>query len=370
MADLEKNQVREYHLFDKILSPQPRRCDMSKQRIRRAALLGCLLAGIAIATSACGQNQTPTEEYSIGDYYPFTQNVKMVYEGQGNEFASYTTYVDYITTDKIQIRTNNGGTEYVTVLQNSDGMLAEINRIPEMFYKTDYTGSNSTTSDVLLKEPLIEGTKWTGSDGSEREITGTDVAVETPYGDFEALEVTTTTNGLTVEKSYYALDIGLVKTVYTGEEDEVSSSLKDMVIGGVYEFNVRTFNFAVTDTDIQTTFEDKKVELNTGENINEFFQSEFLGGELISANTMLNDLWLNPGDDVANIDFTKQFVTEMNAGTTKESGVLRSVANTIGYYFQVQKVIITIDGEPYSSGHILMKEGEAFETTYQNEDAD
>lgn len=340
---------------------------MSRQRTRSPVLLGCLLVGIVIAMTACGQNQTPTDEYSIGDYYPFAQNVKMVYEGQGNEFAGYTTYVDYIATDKIQIRTNNGGTEYVTVLQNSDGTLTEINRFPEMYYKVDYTGSNSSTSDILLKEPLTVGTKWTSSDGSEREITGTEVAIETPYGDFEALEVTTTKNGQTIEKMYYALDIGLVKAVYTAEDEEVSSSLKDMVIGGAYEFNIRSYNFAVTDTDIETTFEDKEIALKTGENINGFFKTEFLEGGLMSANTVLNDLWLDPGSDVANIDFSKQFVTEMNAGTTKESGVLRSVTNTIGYYFQVQKVIITLDGEPYSSGHILMKEGESFDTTYQNE---
>jgi len=333
----------------------------------KSVLLTSLLLVLVIPIAGCGKEPTPTEEATIADYFPFNENVKMVYEGEGNEFASYTTYVDYINDDKIQIRTNNGGSEVVNVLQNSDGSLTEINTWSEIYYKSDFTGEAANSSDVLLKEPIIEGTKWDLSDGSQREITGLSVAIETPYDSFDALEVTTTKDGQTIEKQYYALDIGLVKSILVVDDAEISSSLKDMIIGGGYDFAVRSFNFFVTDTDILSNFVDKTVTLKTGENVNDFFAAEFLEGGLISANTKLNGMWIKPGSNVANIDFSAQFVTEMNAGTTKESGVLMSVANTIGSYFQVQKVIITLDGEPYSSGHILMKEGEAFDTNYQNE---
>jgi Sporulation and spore germination len=255
----------------------------------------------------------------------------------------------------------------VNVLQNRDGSLTEINTWGEIYYKSDLTGEDANSSDVLLKEPIIEGTKWDLSDGSQREITGMSVAIETPYDSLEALEVTTTKDGQTIQKQYYVLDIGMVKSISFMEEEEISSSLKDMIIGGGYEFAIRSFNFFVTDTDILSNFVDKTVTLKTGENINAFMATEFLDGGLISANTKLNDMWIEPGSKIANIDFSEEFVTEMNAGTTKESGVLMSVANTIGNYFQVQKVIITLNGEPYSSGHILMKEGEAFDTNYQNE---
>jgi len=320
------------------------------------------------AVSGCAEEPLPAEEATIQDYFPFNDNVKMVYEGQGNEFASYTTYVDYINGDKIQIRVNNGGAESVTILQNSDGSLTDINSWGgNVFFKTDWTGEAATTSTILLKEPLVQGTKWNLSDGSQREITGLKVAIETPYDSFEALEVTTTKDGQTIRKQYYAIGIGLVKSIFLGEEEEISSSLKEMITGGGYDFIVRSYNFFVTDIDILSNFVDKTTTLKTGENINDFIAGEFLEGGLISANTKINELWMKPDSGVANIDFSEQFVTEMNAGTTKESGVLMSVANTIGNYFQVQKVIITVDGEPYSSGHILMKEGEAFDTNYQNE---
>jgi hypothetical protein len=336
----------------------------------KTTMLAGLMLMASVALAACGQDQNTPDEATIGDYFPFTQNVKMVYEGQGSEFASYTTYVDYINNDKIQIRSNNGGTENVTVIQNADGVLTQVYDAAETYYKIDLTGETANSSDVLLKEPLVQGTKWTLSDGSQREITGVDVSIETPYATFDTLEVTTTKDGQTTEKQYYAKDTGLVKDIFYVESEEISSSLKDLVTGAGYDFTVRSFNFIVTDTDIESKFEDKTVSLKTGEDITDFISAEFLAGGLMSENTVLNSMWTEPGSEVANIDFSTQFVTEMNAGTTKESGVLMSVTNTVGYYFQVQKVIITLDGEPYSSGHILMKEGESFDTTYQNDLAD
>ena len=85
---------------------------------------------------------------------------------------------------------------------------------------------------------------------------------------------------------------------------------------------------------------------------------------LMSSNTVINSVGLNTSDGKVYVDFSQQFVTEMNAGTTKETGVLRSVTDTLGYYYGVDKVIITIDGQPYSSGHILMDKGEAFKINY------
>jgi hypothetical protein len=343
---------------------------MNNKKFFKTLLLAGLLLILAFPIAGCGQEPNPTEEATIQDYFPFNENVKMVFEGQGNEFASYTTYVDYINGDRIQIRTNNGGSEIVDVLQNSDGSLTEINSWGEIFYKTDLTGEEANASDVLLKEPLVKGTKWNLSDGSQREITGLAVAIETPYDSFDALEVTTTKNGQIIQKQYYALDIGLVQSIFIEGDEEISSSLKEMITGGGYDFPIRSYNFFVTDTGILSNFVDKTVTLKTGEDVNEFVATEFKEGGLMSDNTVLNNMWIKPGESVANVDFSKEFVTEMNAGTTKESGVLMSVANTIGNYFQVQKVIITLDGEPYASGHILMKEGEPFDTNYQNEVAD
>lgn len=69
---------------------------------------------------------------------------------------------------------------------------------------------------------------------------------------------------------------------------------------------------------------------------------------------------LDDEKDTVTVDLSSDFVKEMNAGTSFESMLLDSVTNTFGNYYLKSKVIITIEGMPYESGHIIMKQGEAF----------
>ena len=47
-----------------------------------------------------------------------------------------------------------------------------------------------------------------------------------------------------------------------------------------------------------------------------------------------------------------------------ESAILRCLANTVGYAYEVQEITVTLDGEPYESGHIAMKAGETLKVDY------
>jgi len=339
-----------------------------------------ILAAILVMTSGAlagckPSNTTTTTNYKISDYFPFTANLKTVYEGQGNEYASKTEYVDYIKGDKIQIRSDNGGTVSARVLQNINGELIQLNSKGEVYYKQDMTADEPTQNNVLLKEPLKKGTEWTLADGSKRAITAVDMSVTTPSGDYKALEVTTTFADSSVTKDYYGVNKGLVKSVWSQNGTEVSSSLKEYVTDASFTTTVRLYNFQVTDTDIQTVYKESQISLKTNEEIKDNLQNRFkesLGAAtrtvpLMSTNTVINKLYVKPDEGIAYIDFSKQFVTEMNAGTTKETGVLRSVTNTIGHYYGVDKVIITLDGGVYSSGHIEMEPGEYFKTNYDGE---
>ena len=56
----------------------------------------------------------------------------------------------------------------------------------------------------------------------------------------------------------------------------------------------------------------------------------------------------------------------MNAGSSFEALILQSLTNTLGNYYGVQEVYITIDGGPYESGHIIIEEGEPSTVNYDN----
>jgi spore germination protein GerM len=66
------------------------------------------------------------------------------------------------------------------------------------------------------------------------------------------------------------------------------------------------------------------------------------------------------------VDFSKELISEMNAGAGYEAMILKSITNTLGEYYGVSKVYITVDSSPYSSGHILMEKGEYFSVDLKN----
>ncbi|MCJ7690301.1 MAG: GerMN domain-containing protein [Clostridiaceae bacterium] len=303
----------------------------------------------------------------IGDYYPFEENIKYTYAGEGNEYATYSVYVDYLRGNRQQIRVNNGGTETVQVLENSDGELRRIYSKGENYYREDVT-SKSNETDVLLKEPLEKGNSWTSSDGSKRSVTSLKVAIKTPLASYECIEVTTVRKDST-NKNYYAADVGLVKTLFSSEGSEVTSSLSKMEKNVPFVQTVKFYYPNGNDGMNYTTA--KELSFNTNDITRKVFEKNFKEvpskdvGRLISTNTKIKSLYLNK-DNMVYVDFSKEFTQEMNAGSGYESQILQCIANTLGDYYMVKKVYITVEGKPYSSGHILMKKGEAFVVDHKN----
>ncbi len=301
---------------------------------------------------------------TVGDYYPFTPNLIMTYAGEGNEFAFFVSHVDYISNGAIQIRTNNGGTESVSVYTIDNGALKEVFSQPETYYMVDYT-SLSTMSEIAIMEPIAVGTTWTLDSGDQRSITAIDASVTVPLGTYEALEVTTTYDDSTV-KDYYAVDVGLIKRLFTPNSDpsnQISSMLQAYEVGNPLTQNAR-FYYPDFDND-QVAYVEKVLEFFTGDSLESKFETEFRNAPagsslapLMSPATTINSITFDMNTGVATIDFSEEFITQMNAGTSLESMILTSVGDALGTYFQTDKVSITIDGGPYESGHILMNIGE------------
>lgn len=307
------------------------------------------------------------DTYTINDYYPYKENVKYEYEGKGNEYASFTVFVDYIKEGKLQLRKNNGGTELVNVLENKNGELKLIFSKEEAYYREDFTSKPSNKNEILLKEPLVKGTSWTLPDGSKRYISNVNVQVDTAMGNFKTLEVTTEgKSSKTID--YYALNTGLIKTVSISDSLEVSSTLKMLRNLSPLVQNVKFYY--PNGGDSKLYFLNRKLEFKTNDITKQTFEKYFKEspkstlGKLIGPNVKIKSLYLN-GDTVY-VDFTKELVTEMNAGSGYESLILQAITNTLGGYYNSDKVYITVEGSPYSSGHIAMKKGETFKVNTKN----
>ncbi|MBP1920820.1 GerMN domain-containing protein [Youngiibacter multivorans] len=309
-------------------------------------------------------SETP-EAVSVKDYFPFEGDVEYIFEGMGNEYATFTRTVDYIDGNRIQIRDNNGGTEIVKIIEADDNEVKIVYSRGETYFRESFIKKDSGKPEILLKAPIAKGTTWMMPDGSKSTITGIDVVVKVPYGEYKAVEVTI--DGATGDTiNYYVKGVGLVKMVYNPGTDEVSSSLKTVTKNKPYS---RLMTFYVTNSDAKLIRVNKEVTFKTNSITRIILQDVYkaVGTEknsnILSANTKINSLYLND-DGMVYIDLSKEFVTEMNAGSEFEAMILQSVTNTFGDFYGETRVMLTVDDKTYESGHILLDEDEYLKVDY------
>lgn len=326
-------------------------------------------SSVSSSNSSSNVSSSPAVLKHIGDYYPFEKNIKYSYEGSGNEYASYTIFVDYISATRIQLRVNNGGTEAVKVLQNSGDQLKMLLNKGECYYRENMLNKSNDSTDILLQEPLQKGTQWTVSNNRTRYISDVDVSINTPSGTYKALEVTTNESQNSKTLDYYAEGVGLVKTIYVSNGTEVSSSLKSREENTSF---VQTVRFYYPNSNVDGIYYiDKQIEFNTNDitrfkleaAYKDITDSRF--AKVLTENTKIRSLYLNADGNVY-VDFSKQLITEMNAGSGYEMLILQSFTNTFGNYYGAKKVYATIENSPYSSGHILLEKGQFLTVNFDN----
>ncbi len=325
----------------------------------------CLCVTTLLLLQGCKKQEIPTPEpqepaeLTAADYYPITENTKYVYEGDGMEYASFTVINDYTSETQVQQRVDNTGTVMAKVILIADGKVTQTYSTGEAYYRENCLGKTNV-EEVLLAEPIAEGTEWTLPDGRVRKITGTSVAVSTPAGEYETVEVVTQSEDST-DTQYYAKDVGLVKAVYQSDDYTVTSTLASIENDHVLTQTVR---FYYPNVDAETIYYvDREIPFQTNDVTKDVLAEAYKEvpegvGKVISENTVINSLTFGD-DNMVHIDFNQAFLTEMNAGSGYESMILTCIADTFGGYYTTDKVILTLEGNLYESGHFAFAEGES-----------
>ncbi len=307
---------------------------------------------------------------SIEDYYPIKENTHYVYEGSGNEYASYDTFIDYTSEGKFQQRVDNGGTVMANVFEIKDGKLTRKYSRGEAYYRENLLNKTGENEEVILQEPLEKGKTWTLDDSRTRTITNIDVEISTPSGDYQAIAVTTEgEDGQTVD--YYAKNIGLVKSVFVYEDMEVTSTLSKIEENVPFMQNI-SFYYPNID-DGKYYFKNKEIQFRTNDITKQVLEKAYKEavpegynvGKVLSEQAKINSLYLNQDTNVY-LDLNSDFVTKMNAGAGYEQMILQSIANTFGQYYNAEKVYLTIDNDLYQSGHIELRKGEFLKVDLKN----
>lgn len=315
-------------------------------------------------------NQEDEVNNDLSSYYPLKENTRYIYQGNGNEYAPFNSYMDYKKGNKAQFRVDNGGTVLAEVIEVTNNEIRKVLSTAEAYYREDLlregveNDKRKPITEVLLKAPLKKDNSWKLEDGSTRTITNLSADVSTPLGNYKAIEVTRKGDSPGKSIEYYAKGVGLVKTMYVSEEMEVSSTLEKIEEDAKLTQNIRFF-FADVD-DEKLHYVERDVDFKTNDisriKLQEAYKNALKDKDatVLTKNTKINYLYLNQ-DGMVYIDLSKDFIEEMNAGSGYESQILDSVATTFGYYYGAQNVVLTIDGGDYESGHIVLEKGDHLE---------
>lgn len=314
-----------------------------------AAALVLLLFMVLPACSA-KEKADGSETLKIQDYLPMQENAKYVYEGIGNEFAGYETYVDYLSKGVVQQSIQNGGTSMVRVYQVKDGKLVRTFSKGEIYYRDDFRNRKDNSEEVLLMEPIKKGTTWKTGDGKQRTITGISSEISVPMRTFSAIEVVTEgTDGTNID--YYAKNVGLVKTIFRSGGMEVSSSLKAVEKNTARIQQVRFYYPEKDSGTIKNITKD--VEFHTNDNTGEILEEAYKAavdqtyGVVLPTGAAIKTLALDQEGRVR-LDMGKTFPDEIKRGSIAENLVLQCIADTFGNYYGSDEVIFTAEGEPYA----------------------
>ncbi|MFO8069298.1 MAG: GerMN domain-containing protein [Alkalibacterium sp.] len=322
------------------------------------------------------EDETEAEiEQDVTVWFPQLEDTLLDYEGQGNEFAPFTRYPQFVKDDTLQMVESTGGTDVVTIYAYSDEEVREVFKRAETYFREDFddTGLASEQEDfeIILQQPLEVGHSWESPSGSTAEITGVNIEKDLPIGTVLTLEVTRLFDNGSEIIEYYGEDFGLVERVFhvDDEEDTISSTLNTLSEDTPEEIQLTVYS--VDDQAMGLDSTPVTMELYTNEPAR-LAIAEILKGQapdtetaqVIADGVDINFMYLRQ-DGVVHADFSVE-LTDMNAGSGVEAMILQGIVNTIGEYYGVEDVLITLDNEPYESGHILMEEGETWSVDHSN----
>ena len=355
---------------------------------KKAAVFFCILASLFLvscaAASGAATTNTPSQttpfpvppqitlspgaSSSVADYFPIAENTLYTYLGSGNEYASYTVFVEYAADGKVQQRVDNGGTVMAKVIKIENSKAARVLSSGEAYVRQNYLNATEKEEEILLMEPIKAGTTWTVKESMERTITSADIVISTPLGNYHAVEVVTKgPDSQTVD--YYAKDVGLVKSVFLSGDTEITSSLQSIQEDVPL---VQKARFYYPGADGKTLyFVEKELSFRTNDSPEVVLEAAYRqdpgtqAKAVLTPTTKISSLQKSE-DGTALIDLNQAFLTEMNAGAQYETLILQSIANTVGAFYQTDRVLLTIDQKPYTSGHIALKEGETLEVKLED----
>jgi len=238
--------------------------------------------------------------------------------------------------------------------------------VGNFFFVNKLNAESDTDIQIqVLQNPIRLNQTWDDGFGGVSTITNMSVEVEVPFGTFNAIEVTSDSAHGFRTVDYIVEGLGLVKRIQSGNNTTtIITSLVYVQEDADIGVPITVF---VPDVDNNLIPHERMIRFNTNDDVvgmfEELFREDFdgYGTSLFTQNTRINSVEVVMEDldnRVTFLDLSSEFITEMNAGAGLEMAILQGLADTIGFYSNTLELMLTIDGQNYSSGHIELGYGE------------
>lgn len=279
---------------------------------------------------------------------------------------------EFIEDSKVQLRQISDSTILIEHLELKDDGIYSVFTQEEMYESDNILNIKPNKNELILKSPLKVGTSWTGESGAEYKITSVDCKLETYAGNFNTIEVTSTHDNLT-KKTYFAEGLGIIKIVLNESSGELISNLEIFSLQES-QYNPKEYRFYYYDVLSDKIVYTKQIIPKYEPERMSFYMISKLKNPpnnlipSVGKTVKVNNIIAIPSKNFVAIDFSSNFVTDLNVGSSVENSIIQCIVNTFGYNFYASEVIITINGEPYSSGHISMEKNVPFKVDFSQEE--
>ena len=192
-----------------------------------ATTLGCTAKQPEVATPAPAPTPAPAKEVEdISAYMPMKVGYLWEYEGEGNEYASYTSKIEFAENNRYQEAQDNGGTVMANIYEVTEDSIVHVYQMGENYESKNLLKEKDNLADVILKLPIQVGNKWVGEENSY-EIIDTKATITVPYGTFnDSVLVKRTYKDGSESYMHYKEGVGLLQSEFRSGDFKVFSRLK------------------------------------------------------------------------------------------------------------------------------------------------
>ena len=329
--------------------------------MKKIFLLGFIFLILVFGIAACTKKESakpaplPTPQLKVSDYFPAAPNFYWEYEGVGNEFAGGRVDTEFIKDNKVQLSQQNGGTTLAKVFVVEKEGVKIVFTKEESYWRINYLNEPANRDEYYLKAPLKVGTSWQAGDTTWT-IESLGEKVKVPAGEFECIKVVGKSKNSSIER-YFAKGVGLIKQRFIAGETVIEDNLKkygDGTKDGNLPAKTLTIYYPSANVD-KLLSEERTEKFKTGEEL-AFKLTEILKEakyKVLGTNVKLLNYVRT--DQSLRLNFSRELISELNAGSAFEGLKIDSIVNTFGRAFGVPGVIINVEGKGYESGHFAFE---------------